>query len=153
MRADWIGEEATVSEHDFDAAVQAFRQAQEAFLRGDPAPVLELYSRRDDATLANPFGPPDVGWTEVAKSTKEAAANFTGGSIQFEEVSRFSTPDLGYMVELERIKVRVGGSEDLTPMSLRVTMIFRREGDAWKVAHRHADSITTARPLEAIIES
>lgn len=142
-----------MSENDFDGAVQAFRQAQEAFLKGDPAPVLELFSRRDDATLANPFGPPHVGWTEVAKATKEAAANFTGGSIQFEEVSRYTTPDLGYMVELERIEVQVAGSEDMTPISLRVTMIFRREGDAWRVAHRHADSITTARPLDAIIET
>ena len=142
-----------MSENDFDAAVQAFRQAQGAFLKGDPAPVLALFSRRDDATLANPLGPPQVGWTEVAKATQEAAANFSGGSIQFEEVSRYSTADLGYMVELERIQVQVAGSSDMTPMSLRVTMIFRREGDGWKVAHRHADSITTARPLGAIIET
>jgi hypothetical protein len=30
-----------------------------------------------------------------------------------------------------------------------VTTIFRREDDAWKIAHRHADPITTPRPIES----
>jgi hypothetical protein len=32
-------------------------------------------------------------------------------------------------------------------------MIFRREGDTWKAARRHADPITTARPIATIIET
>lgn len=141
-----------MSENDFDNAVEAFRQAQGAFVKGDPRPALELFSRRDDATLANPLGPPHRGWEQIAKASEAAAANFKGGSLRFEEVSRYTTPDLGYILELERIEVQVAGSEDMTPMSLRATMIFRREEDGWRVVHRHADSITTPRGLSAIVE-
>ena len=142
-----------MSPSDFDGVVEAFREALEAFLKGDARPVMELFSQRDDVTLANPFGPPRLGRAEVEKATEEAAANFTGGSIRFEEVSRYFTPDLGYIVQLERAEAQLAGTEDIAPISLRVTMIFRREGDAWKVAHRHADPITTARPISTIIET
>ena len=73
--------------------------------------------------------------------------------MRFEEVSRYTTSDLGYVVWLERGEVQLVGSEAMTPSSLRVTMIFRREGDTWKVAHRHADPITTARPISTIIDT
>jgi ketosteroid isomerase-like protein len=143
-----------VSQSDFDGAVEAYRQALNAFLKGDPKPVTEFFSRRDDVTLANPLGPPRLGPAEVDKAIEEAAANFKDGSVRrFEEVSRYSTPDLGYVVQLERSEAQLVGSEDTTPISLRVTMIFRREGDAWKVAHRHADPITSARPITTVVEA
>jgi hypothetical protein len=40
----------------------------------------------------------------------------------------------------------------ITPYSLRSTMIFRPEDGVWKVVHRHADPITTAQPVESVIQ-
>ncbi len=142
-----------MSDDDFDGAIEAYRDALQAFVQGDPKPVLEHFSRRDDVTLANPFGPPRLGRAEVEKTVEAAAAYFKGGSMRFEEISRFATPDLGYAVWLERAEVQLVGSDDLQPSSLRVTMIFRREGDTWKIAHRHADPITTARPITTILDT
>ena len=87
---------------------------------------MEHFSRRDDVTLANPLGPPRLGRAEVERTIEETAANFVDGSMRFEEVSRYTTPDLGYVVWLERGEVQLIGSEDMSPSSLRVTMIFRR---------------------------
>lgn len=142
-----------MSQGDFDGVLEAYRLALDAFATGDAKPVSELYSRRADVTLANPFGPPRLGWSDVETAIEAAAANFKGGSVRCEEVSRYTTPDLGYVVQLERFEVQLAGSEDMSTSSLRVTMIFRREGDTWKVAHRHADPITTARPIGTIIET
>jgi ketosteroid isomerase-like protein len=138
---------------DFDGVVEAYRQALHSFVKGDSGPVKEHFSRRDDVTLANPLGPPRLGWVEVESAIEGAAANFVAGSVQFEEVSRYSTPDLGYVVQLERYEVQLVGSEAVAPSSLRVTMIFRSEADTWKVAHRHADPITTAQPISTIIDT
>jgi ketosteroid isomerase-like protein len=62
------------------------------------------------------------------------------------------TADLAYILEIERFEAKVGGSEEVTPVALRVTSIFRREGDTWKLVHRHADPITTLRAAESVIQ-
>jgi ketosteroid isomerase-like protein len=154
MRSDSTREAATVSHSDFDGAIEAFRKALDRYVKGDPKPVTELFSRRDDVTLANPLGPPRLGPADVDEAIAAGAAMLKDGSVRwFEEVSRYSTPDLGYIVQLERTQARLPGSEHIAPIALRVTMIFRREGDTWKIAHRHADPITTARPVSTTIET
>jgi hypothetical protein len=45
------------------------------------------------------------------------------------------TPDLAYIVEVERIKAKVGGREDVAPLALRTTSILRLEDGTWKVVH------------------
>jgi ketosteroid isomerase-like protein len=144
----------TVTQSDFDRAIEGYRQALHAYVTGDPGPVTGFFSRREDVTLANPLGPPRIGPAEVDQAAAEGAALLRDGSVRgFEEASRYSTPDLGYVVQLERTQARLPGSEDMVPFALRVTMIFRREGDSWKVAHRHADPITTPRPISTVIET
>jgi ketosteroid isomerase-like protein len=48
---------------------------------------------------------------------------------------------------------RFTGSGNMSPFALRATMIFRREGDTRKVAHRHADAIVTPRLASTVIEA
>jgi ketosteroid isomerase-like protein len=84
---------------------------------------------------------------------ERAASNFRdGGMVAFEEVAKYVTPELSYTVWLERQKAKLGGRGDVTPFTLRVTMVYRPEGDTWKVVHRHADPITSARPAESVIQ-
>lgn len=37
--------------------VRQCEEAWQAFVTGDPGPAMVLFSRRDDVTLANPWGP------------------------------------------------------------------------------------------------
>ena len=46
----------------------------------------------------------------------------------------------------------MGGRNDITPIALRVTMIFRPEDGEWKIVHRHVDPITTARAAVSVIQ-
>lgn len=148
-----MAQEVSAAPSDFDGAIEAFRQALVRYVKGDPRRALELFSQRDDVTLANPLGPPRRGPAEVGRVAAEAAAHLRDGSPpRFEEISRYSTSDLGYVVHIERTEARVAGSENLDQIALRVTMIFRREGDIWKVVHRHADPITTPRAITTVIQ-
>ena len=138
---------------DVDQLIEQVHLAQEELVKGNPEPVKELTSHRDDVTLANPFAPPAHGWDEVAAATDRAASNFRDGeNIGFEDIERYVTPELAYVVRIERAKAKVGGREEITPITLRATMIFRPEDGEWKMVHRHADPITTAQPAESVIQ-
>lgn len=39
-------------ETDLDGAIEGYRQALHVYVKGDPKPVMEFFSRRDDVTLA-----------------------------------------------------------------------------------------------------
>ena len=138
---------------DVDELIEQFHLALDEFVKGNPEPVKKLFSHQEDVTLNNPFGPPARGWEQVAQTIERAASNFRDGEdLRFETVAKYVTPELAYVVWLERVKVKLGGMKDFAPSALRVTMIFRPEEGTWKVVHRHADPITTARPAESVLQ-
>ena len=84
---------------------------------------------------------------------ERAASNYRDGEIvSFENVAKYVTSELAYIVEVERYRAKVGGREDITPVTLRVTSILRPEEGTWKIVHRHADPITTPQPAESVIQ-
>ena len=138
---------------DLDQVIEQYHLALDEIMRGSPDGYKRVYSRRDDATLANPFGPPARGWEEVAKTLERAASHYRDGETTgFENVAKYVTAELAYTVEIERCQAKVEGRDDVTPIAVRVTTIFRPEEGAWKVVHRHADPITTARPADSVIQ-
>ncbi len=139
---------------DFDDVVEQYHLALDEFLKANPEPVKSFFSHRDDVTLANPLvGLPARGWEQVAATLEHASSQFRDGeNVGFETVAKYVTPELAYVLLIERDKVKVGAMEDLAPSALRVTMIFRPEDGTWKVVHRHADPITTAQPAESVIQ-
>jgi hypothetical protein len=60
----------------FEQAIASSHRALHEIARGNPDAVFELYSRRDDATLANPYGPPACGWSQIEPAGRRAAANY-----------------------------------------------------------------------------
>jgi ketosteroid isomerase-like protein len=137
---------------DLDQVIEQYHRALAAFLQGDPEPDKRLYSRRDDVTLANPFGPPVRGWQEVEATIERAASQIRDGEVRgFERVSKVATAELAYLVEIERAQATVGGATERASIALRATTIFRREAGAWRIVHRHADPITAPRPVASVV--
>jgi ketosteroid isomerase-like protein len=131
-----------------------YHRALGALVNGDPDVYRSMLSQRDDVTLANPFGPVARGRTAVEERLKRAASNYRDGELTgFEQVAKYETPELAYLVEVERFKAKVGGGDELVPVALRVTSIFRPEDGTWKVVHRHADPITTEQPPESVLRT
>ena len=138
---------------DLEAIIEEYHRAGVEIVGGNPDVYKALYSRADDVTLANPFGPAVRGWSQVSETLDQAAARYEDGRpVGIEPISKHVTEDLAYTVEIERYETKVGGSDELTPVSVRVTTIYRRENGGWKVIHRHADPITSPQPTESVIE-
>jgi ketosteroid isomerase-like protein len=141
------------TEEDFDRVVEQYHQALGEFMKGSAEAAKRLFSRRDDVTLGNPFGPFASGWKQVVEAMERAASNYRDGEATgFDRISKSITPDLAYIVEVERLKSKVGGREDVAPLALRCTTVFRPEDGVWKIVHRHCDSITTAQAAESVLQ-
>jgi ketosteroid isomerase-like protein len=138
---------------DVHELIEQYHRATGEFLRGNPQPVKDLFSRREDVTLANPYGPPVRGWEKVAKAVEHAASSRSDGTfLGWQIVAKYVSAELAYVVQIERAEAKIGAREDITPYAVRATMIFRPENGTWKVVHRHADPITTPQPAESVIQ-
>jgi ketosteroid isomerase-like protein len=138
---------------DLDEVLEQYRLASAEFVKGNPELYKMVFSHREDVTFANPYGPPVRGWEQVAKTMEHAASRLRDGEfVGSEIVAKYVTPELAYVVQLVRETAKVGRSEDITPIALRVTMILRPEAGAWKVVHLHADPITTPQPAESVLQ-
>ena len=141
------------AQDDVKELIKQFDLAADELLKGNPEPVKMCFSHRQDVTLGYPLGPFAHGWEQVAAVLDHAALQVRDGEmVEAETVTSHVTPELTYLVRVERSQGKVGGQDVITPFSLRATMIMAPEDGAWKIVHRHADAIMTARPMESVIQ-
>jgi hypothetical protein len=111
---------------DLDEVREQYRRSVEAFIKGDPEPQKPLWSKRDDVTLANPFGPPVRGWDAVRETMDRAGSQLRDGEgLSFECISTYATAELAYELAIQRFRVKISGADEAVPNALRVTTIFR----------------------------
>jgi ketosteroid isomerase-like protein len=130
------------------------------FIRGNVEPAKAMFSHRDDVTLAGPQptahrgGRPIArGWQEVSDTLEQANAFFREGEVVgFENLAKYASAEFACTVEIERFMARVGERPEKAAVALRVTSVFRREPEGWRVVHRHADPVTSTQAPESITQ-
>jgi ketosteroid isomerase-like protein len=119
-----------------------------ALMRGDAQTYMDLVALTDDFTLMSPFGgTPSHGAPYTPERIEEIGRFFRNGTFDMEVVATYGSPDLVVLVVIERANVEVGAlpAQD---WALRVTLVYRREGAEWRLAHRHADPLVEDVSLE-----
>jgi ketosteroid isomerase-like protein len=130
---------------EFHAYLADLDSAQDDFAHGRPEKFKALWSHTDDVTLAGGLGGViEVGWDKVAARLDWASKSYQEGDRSNELFSSFVDDDFAYVVRKEIIEARIGGEAARSRQELRVTMVFRRGADGWRMVHRHADSQTAA---------
>jgi ketosteroid isomerase-like protein len=125
-----------------------YSDANEALMRGDAKTWQELAPLSDDFLLFSPFGGKPSRSSDYSPDKFERMSRFfRNGRHQQEVLQIYATGDLVVVAAIERDDVEVGG---LPPQrwSLRMTSVFKRDGQRWLLAHRHADPFVEDVPIE-----
>jgi ketosteroid isomerase-like protein len=123
----WNGD-GYMATNDLDSVIEQSHAALAAILKGDPRVYQALYSDGDDVTLGNPFGPYARGRQKVEATLAGAASHYRDGEVTgIELIAKYASGDLACIVEVERGRAKVGGGEELVPVAVRVTSVFRLE--------------------------
>ena len=128
----------TAMPEDFTEARQHVHTALAAIRAGDPQPYIETWATTDDVTLFGAWGPIEKGHQSLVDTFRWVGSRFNGGDIDVEDVIAYTSGDLAYTVGFERGDVAVDGGTT-RPMTIRVTHVYRRFDDDWRLVHRHAD--------------
>ena len=121
--------------------VRRSAEANAAFMRGDMHGFLALIEHAEDYTLMAPFGGAPVrGFDASPERLAELSRYFAAGTTELELVQAHASGDLVVLAVIERQRAEAGGLPE-QEWSLRVTLVYRREGSGWRLAHRHADPL------------
>jgi ketosteroid isomerase-like protein len=138
---------------EFEDLLDEARRALDSIAKGDPDGYKALYSDADDITLGNPFGGFGRGKEAVHEQLERAASYYRDGqTTAFETVMQSVGPELAYTVEIERFQAKVSGQDQASDLALRVTCVYRREAQGWKLLHRHADPRVDRQTPESVIQ-
>jgi NAD(P)H-dependent FMN reductase/ketosteroid isomerase-like protein len=125
----------------FDEFMKQRERAATAYVIGDAKPVDALATANDPATFFHPNGDVVQGAKPVVeRMDRDAKAFDAGGSSHFDVLQQNASGDLAFWCGYQLAEARMHGKPDPIPMKLRVTEVFRHEGGAWKLVHRHAEA-------------
>jgi ketosteroid isomerase-like protein len=114
--------------------------AEVALHNGDANPRRPIWSRNEPVSILgawrNAYGQQEL--EEAFGFLERSFSDCT--SYVFELQACDVVGDAAYTAGLERTSASVDGQP--RTYTLRATQVYRREGGEWKVAHRHADTVT-----------
>lgn len=140
--------QGNVTDADVNELVRRTAEAASAYICGDIRRYLTLIKHGDNYTLMPPYGgEPRRGFDDSEEALEATARNFRGGEADLELVQSYASGDMAVLVAIERQHGEVGGFPD-QDWSLRVTLVFWREGSEWRLVHRHADPLVNAISME-----
>jgi ketosteroid isomerase-like protein len=131
----------TIGDEEVSELIQLMGEAASALIRGDMRTYAALMRHADDYTLMAPSGgEPRRGFDESDQALEALGRYFHGGEAELQVFQSYASGELAVLVAIERQRGHVGALPE-QDWSLRVTLVFRREGSEWRLVHRHADPL------------
>lgn len=123
--------------------------ATTAYLQGDMDRYVQLTHHAPGFTLLAPYGGPASRHEHRAEELTAGPNPFGGGESRLEHVEAHAWGDTLVLAMIERQHGKFGDRPD-QDLSLRVTHVYRRDGDDWLLVHRHADPLVRTLELDEL---
>ncbi|MBD1544585.1 nuclear transport factor 2 family protein [Arthrobacter sp. IA7] len=116
-------------------------QAELALHNGDAAPRRAIWSSNEPVSILGALSRNSYGLHEIEETFIFLENRFSDcTSYAFELQAYDVAGSMAYTAGLEHTSTSINGEP--SRYTLRSTQVYRREGGEWKVAHRHADTVT-----------
>ena len=99
--------------------------------------MADIWSHGAAVSTMHPIGGRETGWDEVRGSFEGVAGLASGGHAELRDQRIQVAGDMAYEVGIEHGQATLAGER--ISIDQRVTNIYRREADGWKIVHHHAD--------------
>jgi ketosteroid isomerase-like protein len=106
-------------------------------LDGDGSGIEESWSHDASVTTMHPIGGLQTGWDEVRGSFAGVAELASGGHAELLDQRIQVVGDLAYEIGVEKGQATLAGEQ--IAIEQRVTNIYRRGPEGWKIVHHHTD--------------
>lgn len=115
----------------------AFYDALNRMANGDDTAMQGVWIKGDAVTAQHPIGGRDIGSDTVLHSFSQVAKIAGGGDIRLQDQSINAGLDMAIEIGVEIGTLSLDGHE--ATIEHRVTNVYQRQGEAWKLAHHHTD--------------
>ncbi len=137
-----------ITEQDLAALVRLHTEANAAWMVGDARSFLDILPLADDVTLMTAFGgAPSRSFDDSPERMERLRHFFRNGTLEVETVAAYAAGNLAVLALVERSEAEIGGLPRQA-WGLRVTMVYRREADGWRLVLRHADPLRGGIEIE-----
>ena len=126
------------AEDDVRAASKRFYTALTRMAKGNTGTMADIWSRSASVTAMHPIGGRQVGWDAIRDSFDQVGGLASDGEIELRDQLIHVMGDVAYEIGIEYGEFKLDGQK--ISIDHRVTNIYRRENEGWKLVHHHADA-------------
>lgn len=119
-------------------------KGQAALMQGDARRYFEIVPLAGDFILMSPFGGTPSHGVYTPEQIDRIGAFFRNGGFSQELVAQYETANMIVLAVIEHATAVEVGGLPAQDWDLRVTLVYRRDADGWRLVHRHADPLAAA---------
>ena len=125
------------AEDEVRKASKQFYAGLNRVVNGDAGLLADSWSHSASVTTMHPIGGREVGWDAVRGSFEQVAEISSEGKIELKDQLIRVVGDVAYEVGIEHGQLKLAGHQ--ANIEHRVTNIYERVAEGWKIVHHHAD--------------